>query len=232
MNFVEQEGYTETFIQAQTGQGKSYAAMKFALEQACIKNGRVIFSVSSLVLVDQVYREIFNLKETLCLENTIYLKDVSVNIEKHTSYETLQPGKSLSLFERGNCIIITVHQYLKEIDDNFTVTTFYCLLIPFIKQTFIIVDEGNLFLNDVTKRVLVEESVGVINNQWVRLQGQYQLNKMDIADKFSLKTRGFNFLESTNKENNLVTLKLDRGNSLQENIQNVFEFDEKANSSL
>ena len=124
------------------------------------------------MLVDQVYREILHLKQTLFIGNNICLQDGQVSIEKHTSYETLQPGKILSLFEHGNCIsitvhhiIITVHQYLKNIDDHFSVTTFYCFLIRFIKQTLIIIDEENLFLNDVTKRVLVEESFGCINNQ-------------------------------------------------------------------
>ena len=124
--------YNIHYIQGSTGHVKSYAAMKQALIIAEIKKGRVIISVSSLALVDQMYKNLFELKETFIFEQQIELKTIYVDIEKYTSYETLQPCKILSLFENGGVIIIiTVHQYLKEFDDYFTTSTFLLFISCF-----------------------------------------------------------------------------------------------------
>lgn len=154
--------YNQVFVEAGTGQGKSYKAMLNALRYACVHRGRVVIATSTLFLVDQVYKEIKDLKEQH-IENGIVFSNLVVSIEKHTSNELLQPGKLLTLFENGNCIIITVHNYLKEIDDYNSLTPFYCLLMPFIKQTIVIVDEEHLFLEDTSVRHLIEESWGLVS---------------------------------------------------------------------
>lgn len=152
-----QQKYKEIIVQAPTGQSKSYHSMKRALEAACLHQKRVVFATSTLILVDQVYKELMELQTTLNVNN-VPLASLPVTISKHTSHEPMQPGELLKVFEQGSVIIVTVHNYLKEFDDCNQITTLYCFIMTFIKNVDLFIDEGHLFFNDVNTRLPLSET--------------------------------------------------------------------------
>lgn len=221
---MEQQQYSKVFVESGTGQGKSYTAMVHALRFATLHRGRVVFATSSLILVDQVYGELANIQTGLKEKDAAYA-NVNVSIVKHTSAETLMPSQILRLFENGSFIVITVHNYLKETDDFLHLSTFFCLMMPFIKQTLIIVDEGHLFLNDTIRRLSLNETWGLVDNTWVCVNNLAVLNKMkDNISSECFEIRGNNYISYSVDVNKLQFLKFDTNNQSSKKYTDLFYF--------
>ena len=108
--------YKETFIQASTGQGKTYETFINAIFLATTFNKTCIISTSSKILVDQYFIEITNIYNKSKIKN-FKLSDCLISIVKYTKDEPLTNNVLMDIFSKGRGIIITVHTYLHNFDD-------------------------------------------------------------------------------------------------------------------
>lgn len=156
----------EHFIEAATGQGKSYLSIVYCIQQACFYNKRCIIATSNLTMLDQTFDLAVGIHQTdSCLTKKRAYRDYNITIKKHSSAHYIEDEDLLKYYEKGSFLIITLHPYLREMDDFSTLSNFYKLLQIHILNTIIFIDESQYILDEVSKRYNIESLFGTYDGQ-------------------------------------------------------------------
>jgi hypothetical protein len=183
----------EIFIQAATGQGKSYETAMNALFLSVIQNRPCIIATSSKMLVDQYIDLLEHIYTTKTIKN-IKLSDSLISISKHTKDEPLSNNTLLDYFTNGKCIIVTVHNYLQNFDDFKTPNYFNSLINIFAPILNISVDEANLLFNKLnTSHVVLRNYIREYDSLRLPINKDYIKDWKNCDEKTSLliKQEGF-----------------------------------------
>jgi hypothetical protein len=135
------------FLQADPGSGKTYASVVEGLQKA--KEGYVvIIAFPTKVLID----ENFMLAEDLIGQNPS-LNGVDVHV--HNFNDQIPETNLFNIFMKGGSLIFTVHNYLKQKDHFFSFTPLFYFMNFFKERTFLVIDEGHIFLNECDSRIKI-----------------------------------------------------------------------------
>lgn len=188
MNSHNKKQKNLVLVEAQTGSGKTYNAVLYALRLA--KNGKcAVIALHTKNLVDQTVSQ---LEDIMSSDKTNQYDKVC--LLRHTRNENVSDQVFLKHFITGSLIVVTLHNYYQTIGDSFLHHFLFLMTKLFSFKTYLFIDEGHIYFQNCDRFIPLTHGYFNKYNENHVLKSSRSLKFLSNVEKYEISPPQINYV--------------------------------------